>query len=178
MVYWLVIKSNEQFEFFRKFRILRPITSVRRGPGFAPAGPFAPAKFWTPAPAGPSPRQNYSDPAPGGAATPAKYFDPAPGGAAAPATNSLPRPRRGCGPGQTFWPRPRRGRRPGRPGLCFLGVEAFLCLFFVFFTGLFTLTFKGTFNFFLGRKFSSRALSWIFRRVKKTVSWLNFLEFF
>ena len=49
--------------------------------------------------------------------------------------------------------------------------------YFSFFTTLFTLTFKGTFHFFLGRKFSSRALSRIFRRVEKTVSWLKFKTF-
>ena len=115
-----------------------------------PAGPPPRQNILTPPPAGPPPRLQIHYPAPGGAAAPAKRSDPAPGGGVAPAA----------------------------PAYVFLGVEAFLCLFFVFFTGLFTLTFKGTFNFFLGRKFSSRALSWIFRRVKKTVSWLNFLEFF
>ena len=43
---------------------------VFRGPGFAPAGPLAPADF--------------KGPGPGGAATPAEFWGPAPGGAAAP----------------------------------------------------------------------------------------------
>ena len=46
--------------------------------------------------------------------------------------------------------------------------------FFVFFTGLFTLTFKGTFHFFLGRKFYSRVLSRIFQRVKIMVKIFRF----
>ena len=75
--------------------------SVRRGPGFAPAGPFAPAKLSDPAPGGAAAPAKYSDPAPGGAVAPAIYSDPAPGGAAAPASLLDP------GPGGA-WPRPPR----------------------------------------------------------------------
>ena len=75
--------------------------------------------------------------------TPAKRSDPAPGGGVAPAA-----------PAYLF----RRGR--------------FFMTLFRFLTGLFELTFKGTFHFFLGRKFSLRALSRIFRRVKETVPWI------
>ena len=85
-----------------------PEPSVRRGPGFAPAGPFAPAKLYDPAPGGAAAPAKYSDPAPGGAVAPAKYSDPAPGGAAAPA--SLPDP----APGGA---RPRPPRRCNEIGL-------------------------------------------------------------
>ena len=91
-----------------------------------PAGPPPWQNILTAPPAGPPPRLQIYYPAPGGAAAPAKRSDPAPGGGVAPAA----------------------------PAYVFLGLEGFLCLFFVFFTGLFTLTFKGTFHFFLGQKFS------------------------
>ena len=87
---------------------------------------------------------------PSGGAAPAKRSDPAPGGGVAPAA----------------------------PAYVFLAWKVSYAFFFVFFTGLFTLTFKGSFHFFLFHKFSSQALSRIFRRVKKTVSWLKFLEIF
>ena len=115
----------------------------------------------TPPPAGPPPRQNILTPPPSGSLPRLQIHYPAPGGAAAPAKRSDPAPAGDVAPAYVFF-----------------GVEAFLCLFFVFCTGLVTLTFKVTFNFFLGRKFHSRALSWFFRRVKKTVSLFKFLEFF
>ena len=60
------------------------ICSVCRGPGFAPAGPLAPADF--------------KGPGPGGAAAPAEFWGPAPGGAAAPANWTGPAGA-GAGPG-------------------------------------------------------------------------------
>ena len=50
--------------------------------------------------------------------------------------------------------------------------------FFCFFAVLFTLTFKGMLHFFVGRNFSSRTLSRICGRAKKTVSWFKFFVFF
>ena len=155
-------------------------SSVHPGPAYPSAGPFAPAKFLplppaglpprqnilTPPPPGPPPRQNILTPPPPGPRPRPKIRTPAPAG---------PRPR------PTVPTPPPPGRRPGCPGQCFLGRESFYISFFRFLftgkTGLFTPTFKGTFHFFHCRIFYSRALSRIFRLLKKTVSWLKFLEF-
>ena len=138
--------------------------SVRRGPGFAPAGPFAPAKVLTPPPAGPPPRQKLSDPAPGGAAAPAKYSDPAPGGAVAPATNSYPAPGGAAAPANHSDPAP-GGAPPRPPRPIFFGRGSFRMPFFrLYFQWYwsFTLTFKETFHFSQGHNISSWVLSRIF----------------
>ena len=70
----------------------------------APAGPLPRQNVFTPSPAGPQPRQQILYPAPGGAVAPARRSDPAPGGGVAPAA----------------------------PAYFLLGVEGFVCLFFVF----------------------------------------------
>ena len=109
----------------------------------------------TPSPAGPPARQNILTPPPTNSC-------PGPGGAAAPANRSVPAPDGSVAPADTAY--------------VFLCVETFLCLFLIFFTGLFTLMFKGTIHFFFAGKLSSRALSRIFPR-KENGLWLNYWIF-
>ena len=95
------------------------ITSVRRGPGFAPAGPFAPAKVFTPPPAGPSPRQNILTPPPAGPP---------------PRQNILTPPPAGPSPRPTVLTPPPAGRCPGRPGHFFWVWKLFNAIFSLIFS--------------------------------------------
>ena len=68
MVHYVINNSKKKRLFVFAYE---NISSVFRGPGFAPAGPLAPA--------------DCKGPGPGGAAAPAESWGPAPGGAATPA---------------------------------------------------------------------------------------------
>ena len=122
---------------------------------------FSGASEAAPPLAGPSPRQNILTPPPAGPPSRQNILTPPPAGPS-------PRP--------TVLTPPPAGRCPGRPGQCFLGVEAFVCLFFVYIfigTGLPRLRLRELFTFL-------RAVTFLqghfleFSTVKKKASWFFF----